>query len=110
MTKTFYIFHFFSGYGIIVISFKGEDIGNMLPICISDGFLYMCSEPFVMVLNVVADLFVYCYERDFMDSLNDDNQTDVIEALNSTSGYLDYLLNIDNPYFEGMVTQIHSPE
>ena len=24
----------------------------MFPICISDGFLYMCSEPFVMVLNV----------------------------------------------------------
>ena len=41
------------------------------------------------------------YERDFMDSLNHDNQADVIEALNSR--YLDYLLKIDNPYFEGMV-------
>ena len=29
-----------------------------------------------------------------------DNQTDVIEAFNSTSRYLDDLLNIDNPYFE----------
>ena len=45
-----------------------------------------------------------------MDSLNHDNQADVIEAFNSTSKYLDDLLNIDNPYFEGMVKQIYPPE
>ena len=59
---------------------------------------------------LVADLFLYCYERDFMDSLNHDNQADVIEAFNSTSRYLDDLFNIDNPYFEGMVKQIYPPE
>ena len=59
---------------------------------------------------LVADLFLYCYERDFMDNLNHDNQADVIEAFNSTSRYLDDLLNIDNPYFEGMVNQIYPPE
>ena len=58
---------------------------------------------------VVADLFLYCYERDFVDSLGRDNQADVIEAFNSTSRYLDDLLNIDNPYFEGMVNQIYPP-
>ena len=45
-----------------------------------------------------------------MDSLNHDNQADVIEAFNSTSRYLDDLLNIDNPYFEGMVNQIYPSE
>ena len=59
---------------------------------------------------LVADLFLYCYERDFKDSLNHDNQADVIEAFNSTSRYLDDLLNIDSPYFEGMVNQIYPPE
>ena len=59
---------------------------------------------------LIADLFLYCYERDFMDSLNLDNQADVIEAFNSTSRYLDDLLNIDNPYFEGMVNQIYPSE
>ena len=34
----------------------------------------------------------------------------IIEAFNSTSRYLDDLLNIDNPYFEGMVNQIYPPE
>ena len=31
---------------------------------------------------LVADLFLFCYERDFMLSLSDNNQTDIIEALN----------------------------
>ena len=37
---------------------------------------------------LVADLFLYYYESDFMDSLNHDNEADVIEAFNSTSKYL----------------------
>ena len=45
-----------------------------------------------------------------MDSLNHDKQIDVIETFNSTSRYLDDLLNIDNPYFEGMVNQIYPSE
>ena len=56
---------------------------------------------------LVADLFLFCYERDFMLSLSDKNQTDIIEAFNSTSRYLDDLLNINNPYFEQMVGQIY---
>ena len=59
---------------------------------------------------LVADLFLFCYERDFMLSLSDNNQTDIIEALNSTSRYLDDILNIDNPYFEQMVGQIYPTE
>ena len=45
-----------------------------------------------------------------MKSLSDDNQTDIIEAFNSSSRYLDDLLNSDNPYFGGMVNQIYPPE
>ena len=29
---------------------------------------------------LVADLFLFCYERDFILSLSDNNQGDVIEA------------------------------
>ena len=59
---------------------------------------------------LVADLFLYCYERDFMLSLSHNNQTDIIETFNSTSIYLDDLLNIDNPYFEQTVGQIYPTE
>ena len=56
---------------------------------------------------LVADLFLFCYERDVMLSLSDTYQADIIKAFNSTSRYLDDFLNIDNPYFEQMVGQIY---
>ena len=59
---------------------------------------------------LVADLFLFCYERDFMTSLSDVKQAEIIEAFKSTSRYLDDLLNIDNPYFEDMVNRIYPPE
>ena len=36
---------------------------------------------------LVADLFLLCCERDFMMSLSDDKQADVIDAFNTTSRY-----------------------
>ena len=53
---------------------------------------------------LVADLFLFCYERDFMKNRSSDNQADVIKVFNLTSRYL------DNPYFEGMVNQIYPHE
>ena len=60
--------------------------------------------------RLVADLFLFCYERDFMLSLSEDNQSGVIEAFNSTSRYLDDLLNIDNNFFDSMVNRIYPSE
>ena len=59
---------------------------------------------------LVADLFLFCYERDFILSLSDNDQTDIIEAFNSISRYLDDLLIINNPYFEQLVGQIYPTE
>ena len=41
---------------------------------------------------LAADSFLFCFERDCMLSLSDNNQTDIIEAFNSTSRYLDDLI------------------
>ena len=59
---------------------------------------------------LVADLFLFCYEKDFMMSLSGDKQADVIDAFNTTSRYLDDILNINNVYFENMVSQIYPSE
>ena len=59
---------------------------------------------------LVADLFLFCYERDSMTSLSDVKQAEIIEAFKSKYRYLDDLLKIDNPYFEGMVNRIYPPE
>ena len=45
-----------------------------------------------------------------MLSLSDDNQADVIDAFNTTSRYLDNILNINNVYFDNMVSQIYPSE
>ena len=45
-----------------------------------------------------------------MKYLSPENQADIIEAFNSTSRYLDDLLNIDNIYFEQIVNRIYLAE
>ena len=59
---------------------------------------------------LVADLFLFCYERDFMLSLSDKNQIKVIDAFNYTSRYLDELLNIDKNFCDSMINHIYPPE
>ena len=59
---------------------------------------------------LVANLFLFRYERDFMKDLSSENQADIIKTFNSTSRYIDDLLSIDNPYFEGMVNKIYPSE
>ena len=60
---------------------------------------------------LIADLFLYCYESDFMLKLSKyNNNDDLIEAFNNTSRYLDDILNLDNPYFDNHIADIYPPE
>ena len=45
-----------------------------------------------------------------MMSLSDDKHADAIYTFNTTSRYLDDILNINNVYFDNMVSQIYPPE
>ena len=45
-----------------------------------------------------------------MMSLSDDKQAGVIDTFNTTSSYFDDILNIENVYFENMVSQIYPSE
>ena len=56
---------------------------------------------------LVADFYFFYCERVFRMSLSDNTQTQIIEAFNSISRYVDNLLNIDNTFSEGMVTHIY---
>ena len=55
--------------------------------------------------SVVAELFLFCYEY-----LSDDSQADIIDAINTSSRYLDDILNINNVYFGNMESQIYPSE
>ena len=59
---------------------------------------------------LVADLFLFCYERDFKKSLTKVKRYDMIDALNSTSRYQGDLINIYNIHFEHMVHRIYPAE
>ena len=56
-------------------------------------FIRFCSKLYRQIVGIpmdtycaslVADLFLFCYERDLKLSLSGNNQTDIIEAFNST--------------------------
>ena len=45
-----------------------------------------------------------------MMSLSDDKQADIIDAFNTTSRYLGDILNINNVYFDNMVSKTYPLE
>ena len=47
---------------------------------------------------LATDFFLFCYKMDFMMSLSDDKQADVIDAFNTTSRYFDDILKINNVF------------
>ena len=59
---------------------------------------------------LIADLFLFCYERDFMLNLSKSNQIDLIQKFNRTSRYIDDILNLDNPCFEKYIDKIYPKE
>ena len=64
----------------------------------------------VSVFGAVFVIKGYPFKNIFMMSLSDDKQADVIDAFNTTSRYLDDILNINNVYFDNMVSQIYPSE
>ena len=45
-----------------------------------------------------------------MISLSDDKQADIIDAFNTTFRYLDDILNINDVYFDDIVSQVYPSE
>ena len=63
-----------------------------------DGMVYQQIVGIPMGTNCAslkADLFLYCYERDFMSDLQKSKRHDLIDMFNDTSRYLDDIFTID---------------
>ena len=104
----------------IIITIYGRVKKSVMPL-----FIFWIIFLLDLELNFIGKLLVFRWElivllllqicfffvmRDFMKSLSRENQADIIEAFNSTSRYLDDLLNIDNIYFDQMVDRIYPTE
>ena len=64
-----------------------------------DGMVYQHIAGIPMGTNCdphIADLFSYCYERDFMSNIKKYKRFD---KFNDTSRYIDDIFTIDNPEF-----------
>ena len=58
----------------------------------------------------IADLFLYCYERDFMSNRQKSKRFDLIDTINDTSRYRDDIFTIDNPAFAEHMSDIYPRE
>ena len=58
---------------------------------------------------LVAGLFLFCCERDFMTSLSGVGRAEVVGAFGSASGCLGDLLGVGSPCFEGMFGRVCPP-
>ena len=56
---------------------------------------------------LIADLFLYCYERCFMSNTQKSKLFDLIDMFNYTSRYIDDIFTIDNPEFAEHISDIH---
>ena len=59
---------------------------------------------------LIADLILYCYERDFMSDLQKSKRFDLIDMFNDASRYLDDIFTINNPEFEKHIPDIYPAE
>ena len=78
-----------------------------------DGMVYQQMGGIPMGTNcttLISDLFLYCYERDFMSNLQQSKRFDLIDKLNDTSRYLDDIFTIDNPAFAEYIPDIYPRE
>ena len=75
-----------------------QDVGDTLTFLLDNIFIRFGTKLYRQVVGIpignncvplVADLFLFWYERDLMVSLSDDKQADNIDAFNNTSRYLD---------------------
>ena len=75
-----------------------------------DGMVYQQIVGIPMGTNcapLIADLFLFFYERDFMSDLQKSKRFDLIDMFNDTSRYLDDIFTIDNPEFEIQIFLIY---
>ena len=88
-----------------------------VPLCLFYPFRLICPNLVCYITNLgtncaplIADLFLYCYERDFMSDLQKSKRHDLIDMFNDTSRYLDDIFTIDNPEFEKYIPDIYPAE
>ena len=96
-----------------------EDIIRMLEFLVDNIFVVFAGKFFQQIIGIpmgtncaplLADIFLYSYEAEFIQSLLSTGRKRLASQFNFTYRYIDDVLSINNPDFENYLGQMYPPE
>ena len=96
-----------------------EDIIRMLEFLVDSIIVVFAGKVFQQTISIsmgtdcaplLADLFLYSYEAEFIQSLLSTGRKRLASQFNFTYRYIDDALSINNPHFENYLGQMYPPE
>ena len=96
-----------------------EDIIKMLEFLVDNIFVVFAGKVFLQIIGIsmgtncsplLADIFLYSYEAEFIQSLLSAGKKRLASQFNFTYRYIDDVLSINNPDFENYLCQTYPPE
>ena len=99
--------------------YSEDDIIKMLEFLGDNIFVVFAGKVFQQTVGIpmgtncaplLADIFLYSYEADFIQSLLSTGKKHLASRFNLTYRYIDYVLSINNPEFENYLDQIYPAE
>ena len=96
-----------------------EDIIKMLEFLVDNIFVVFAGKVFQQIVGIpmgtncaplLADIFLYSYEAEFIQSLLSASKKRLASQFNFTYRYIDDVLSINNPDFENYLGQMYPPE
>ena len=96
-----------------------DNIINMLEFLVDNIFVVFGGKVFQQIVGIlmgtncaplIADIFLYSYEAEFIQSLLSTGKKKLASQFNFTYRYIDYVLSINNPDFDNYLGQMYSLE
>ena len=96
-----------------------DDIVNMLEFLVDNIFVVFGGKVFQQIVGIpmgtncaplLADIFLYSYEAEFIQSLLSTGKKKIAPQFNFTYRYIDDVLSINNPDFENYLGQMYPAE
>ena len=99
--------------------YSEDDIINMLEFLVDNIFVVFGGKVFQQIVGIpmgtncaplLADIFLYSYEVEFIQSLLSTGKKKIASQFNFTYRYIDDVLSINNPDFENYLDQMYPAE
>ena len=96
-----------------------DDIIRILEFLVDNIFMVFVGKVFQQIIGIpmgtkcaplLADIFLYSYEAEFMQSLLSIDRKRLASQFNFAYRYIDDVLSIKNPDFDNYIGQMYSPE